>query len=149
VRRSGLELSTVLTMPFAELTLGGSVSRVAVEYRGPVFSGQVVYRPRLTASGTLGATVAGLRVSSQYRYVGRRRTVPGSELNTLEPFGTVDVQLSGLLSEQAGLTLTLGLDDLFDRSPAMLPDYPSAGRTWRISLSARTGEPAESPAATP
>jgi outer membrane receptor protein involved in Fe transport len=85
----------------------------------------------------------------QYRYVGRRRTVPGSPLNTLEPFGTFDVQLSRQLSEQAGLMLTLGLDDLFDRSPAMLPDYPSAGRTWRISLSARTGEPTEPARAAP
>lgn len=149
VRRSGMEVSTTLTLPVSGLTLGGSVSRVAVEYRGPVQTGQVVYRPRLTASGTLGATVAGVEVSSQYRYIGRRRTVPGSDLNTLEPFSTVDVQLSRQLSEQAGLTLTLGLDDLFDRSPAMLPDYPSAGRTWRISLSARTGQPTEPAPATP
>jgi len=125
------------------------VSRVAVEYRGPVLSGQVVYRPRLTASGTIGATVAGMQGSVQYRYVGRRRTVPGSDLNTLEPFGTLDCQLSRRLSDRAGLTLTLGVDDFLDRSPAMLPDYPSAGRTWRISLSARTGEPAESPPAAP
>jgi vitamin B12 transporter len=143
VRRSGMEVSTTLTLPFAGLTFGGSLSHVAVEYRNAVLSGQVVYRPRLTASGTMGATVAGVELSSQYRYVGRRRTVPGSDLNTLEPFGTVDLQLSRRLSEQAGLTLTLGVDDVFDRSPAMLPDYPSAGRTWRISLSARTGEPTE------
>jgi len=149
VRRSGMEVSTAVTLPVGGLTLGGSVSRVAVEYRGPVLSGQVVYRPRLTASGTIGATVAGMQGSVQYRYVGRRRTVPGSDLNTLEPFGTLDCQLSRRLSDRAGLTLTLGVDDFLDRSPAMLPDYPSAGRTWRISLSARTGEPAESPSAAP
>lgn len=149
VRRSGFEMSTTLTLPAGGVTLGGSLSHAAVEYRGPVLSGQVVYRPRLTASGTIGATILGLQLSSQYRYVGRRRTVPGSALNTLEPFGTVDAQISRRLSDRAGLTLTVGVDDLFDRSPAMLPDYPSAGRTWRISLSAGTGERPEPAHAAP
>jgi outer membrane cobalamin receptor len=140
VRRRGAELSAAVNLPLADLSLAGSVSDVAVEYRGPVLSGQVAYRPRTTANVSLGAGTLGFRAMVRYRYVGRRRTVPGSELNTLAPFAVTDLQVSRHLPmPRVSMELAVGVDDLFDRAGGMLVDYPTPGRIWRITLSVRAG----------
>ena len=94
VRRRGAEVGATVAVPWADLSLTGGLSAVAVEYRGPVLSGQVAYRPRYSGNATLSASAFGLRPSVRYRYIGRRRTIPGSELNTLSPFSVVDLQVS-------------------------------------------------------
>jgi outer membrane receptor protein involved in Fe transport len=122
------------------------VSDVAVEYRGPVLSGQVAYRPRWTASSTLEGTALGLRGLVRYRYTGERRTVPGSDLNTLDPFSVVDLQITRPLPlGRARAELAVGVDDVFDRAGTMLVDYPAPGRTWRfgVSLRSRAVSPSE------
>ncbi len=135
VRRHGAELGAALTAPVAGLTLSGSVSDVQVVYRGPVLSGQVAYRPRTTASAALTGKVAEFQVGLRYRYIGERRTVPGSALNSLPAFGVTDLQLSRRFPHAPlNMELAVGVDDLFDRAGTMLVDYPTAGRSWRFTL---------------
>lgn len=149
VRRRGAELGATVTFPLADLALSGSLSDVAVEYRGPVLSGQVAYRPRRTASATLDGAVIGLRASLRYRYTGSRRTIPSSALNTLDPFAVVDFQVARPVTMgRARVELAVGLDDVFDRAGAMLVDYPSPGRTWRVAVSLR-GRAASTPDSDP
>ena len=138
VTRRGAELGVTLGIPLADLSLSGSVSDAAVEYRGPVLSGQVAYRPRHTANASLSGTALGLRASARYRYIGLRRTIPGSDLNTLPPFSVVDLQVTRPLPVAgADLEVGIGVDDLFDKAGTMLIDYPSPGRTWRLAITAR------------
>ena len=149
VRRRGGELAATVTLPAADLALSGSVSDVAVEYRGPVLSGQVAYRPRHTASATLEGSALGLRASVRYRHTGRRRTIPSSGLNTLDPFSVVDLQVARPVTiGRARVELALGLDDVFDRAGTMLVDYPAPGRTWRFALTLR-GRAASTPESAP
>jgi outer membrane cobalamin receptor len=138
VRRRGVELGGSVTFPVADLALSASLSDVAVEYRGSVLSGQVAYRPRRTASATLEGSTLGLRGSVRYRYTGSRRTIPSSELNSLEAFSVVDLQIARPLHfGRARVELAIGLDDVFDRAGTMLVDYPSPGRTWRVALTVK------------
>jgi vitamin B12 transporter len=135
VRRRGAELGLTVTVPVAGLALSASLSDVAVEYRGPALSGQVAYRPRRTGTATLEGTALGLRGSLRYRYTGERRTVPGSELNALEPFSVVDFQIARPVPlGRTRVELAIGLDDVFDRAGTMLVDYPAPGRTWRVGF---------------
>jgi vitamin B12 transporter len=138
VRRRGAELSAAIDLPTANLSLTGSVSDAAVEYRGPVLSGQVAYRPRHTATSSIAASTLGFRGTLRYRYIGRRRAVAGSDLNTLAPFGVTDLQIARRIPvSHANVELAIALDDVFDRAGTMLLDYPSPGRTWRLTLSVR------------
>lgn len=149
VRRRGAELSAAVNLPIADLSLTGSVSDVAVEYRGPVLSGQVAYRPRYTVNGSLAASTLGIRGTLRYRYIGRRRAVAGSDLNTLDPFAVTDLQIARRVPiSRASVELAIGVDDLFDRAGTMLLDYPSPGRTWRFTLSVR-GRGASTPGSSP
>jgi outer membrane receptor protein involved in Fe transport len=103
-----------------------------------VLLGQVAYRPRYTANGSLAASTLGFRTTLRYRYIGVRRSVPGSDLNTLPAFGVTDLQIVRRVAKtRASVDLALGVDDLFDRAAAMLVDYPSPGRVWRLTLSVR------------
>jgi outer membrane cobalamin receptor len=149
VRRRGAELCATVSAPLADLAVTTSLSDAAVEYRGPVLSGQVAYRPRYTASSSLAASAGGFRGTVRYRYTGRRRAVAGSDLNTLDPYGVTDLQVVRRLpTTRADLDLAIALDDVFDRAGTMLLDYPSPGRTWRVTLSLRgrrAGTPDSSP----
>lgn len=138
VRRHGAELSAAINLPIANLSLAGSVSDVEVEYRGPVLSGQVAYRPRRTVNSSLAASTLGFRGTLHYRYIGRRRAVAGSDLNTLAPFAVTDLQVARRVPiSRANVELAIALDDVFGRAGTMLLDYPAPGRTWRLTLSVR------------
>ena len=145
VRRRGVEASAAVNLPVAGVSLTGNVSDVAVEYRGPVLSGQVAYRPRYTAHGAFSASTLGFRTTLRYRYIGERRSIAGSDLNTLPAFGVADLQIVRRVAKsRASVDLALGVDDLFDRAGAMLVDYPSPGRVWRLTLSVRGRGPSAS-----
>ncbi|HEX2188942.1 MAG TPA: TonB-dependent receptor, partial [Longimicrobiaceae bacterium] len=141
VRRRGWEAAASARLPFAGVELRGGAAGVAVEYDSPVLSGQVVYRPRATASGSLGARLpAGFRGEVAARYVGSRRTTPGSALNTLPPFAMADVRLARALA-LAGWSgeATLAVENVLDRDAAMLVDHPYPGRSWSLGLRLRHG----------
>jgi hypothetical protein len=151
VTRRGVDASARARFRPAELELRGAASRVAVHYATPALSGQVVYRPALTASGgasadlgdalrgvlgdPLGRALVGVRAELGARYMGARRTAPGSALNLLPAYAVTDLRVERRAT-RAGWdgTLSLGVDDLLDRQPATLVDFPSPGRVWRLAL---------------
>jgi outer membrane cobalamin receptor len=138
--RRGADASLQARFVPAELELRASASHVAVEYDAPALAGQVVYRPRATAAAGVGATLAGVRLDLGGRYAGARRTVPGSPLNALPAYAVADLRASrpfALRGWQAAVSL--GIDDLLDAQPAMLVDFPSPGRAWRVALRVGAG----------
>jgi len=141
VRRAGFEITGTARLPNHAVELTGSLSHVAATYVGPVLSGQVAYRPRLAAATSLRASLASIDILTRYRYTGTRRTVPASELNTLPPFGVLDLQLSRPFAIGRWTTeLTAAVENLLDQNAAMLIDYPLPGRTWRLGVQLTRGE---------
>ena len=125
VRRRGAEFSATVNRSDRRPLAHGSVSDAAVEYRGPVLSGQVAYRPRYTANAPLLRSALGFRGTVRYRYIGRRRTIAASDLNTLDPFAVTDLQVARRIApSRASMSWRIGLDDVFDRAGTMLIDYP-------------------------
>jgi vitamin B12 transporter len=135
VARSGWELGGRASWPVARLDAQASVARSDVTYRGPVLSGQVAYRPRTSANFTAGFTPGAIRVESTTRYVGARRTVPGSELNLLDPYWRTDVKIA--YARRVGtwrVDTSIGVDNVLDQPATMLVDYPFPSRAWSVSV---------------
>jgi iron complex outermembrane receptor protein len=138
VRRSGWELSAHVAARSIGADLRGSVTRSDVSYVGPVLGGQVAYRPRSTANVAAGVSRWNARLEVATRYVGVRRTVPGSGLNLLDAYSLTDVALSrAFTSASWRLDARIGADNVFDRAASMLVDYPFPGRAWTVGLRAR------------
>ena len=140
VRRRGADASVRarLALP-ARPELRASAGWAAVEYAGPVLTGQVPFRPRVTASAGLAARLPGeIDADLSGRYAGPRRTAAGSALNPLPAYGVADLLLARELRLGAWRgTVSLGITDLLDAQPALLVDYPSAGRSWTVGLRLR------------
>jgi outer membrane cobalamin receptor len=135
VRRAGWDGSTELSLPRLGLRLRATVSDVSVDYVGPVLGGQVAYRPRVTAATAAGITRGRVSAELTTQYIGDRRTVQGSTLNTLAPYWVTDVHATvSLVRRVWPLDATLGVDDVFDDRAALLVDYPYPGRTVRLGL---------------
>jgi outer membrane cobalamin receptor len=135
VRRSGWETSGHLSAPQIAADVRGSFSRSDVVYTGAVLTGQVVYRPQVTANVVASLTRWSTRAEWHTRYVGARRTVAGSSLNVLDPYWMSDVELSReLVHDRWQVDATVGVENVFDRSAAMLVDYPFPGRSWTIGV---------------
>ncbi|HEY0778177.1 MAG TPA: TonB-dependent receptor plug domain-containing protein, partial [Gemmatirosa sp.] len=149
VHRAGGEGTLRATLPTLGVDAQATLAHADVTYAGPVLGGQVVYRPRTTASVAGGALVprvapAGTRVDVVARYVGERRTVPGYAVNPLAPYWRTDARLAVPLAMPNVMTgwavdATAGVENLFDQRAAMLIDYPFPGRTWSIALRLRRG----------
>ncbi|HWK89130.1 MAG TPA: TonB-dependent receptor, partial [Longimicrobium sp.] len=136
VRRSGWEAAARARLPGA--ALGGSVSHAAVEYDSPALRGQVAYRPRWTANASGSAGVAGFGVELRARYVGERRSVGGSALNTLPAHWLADAALTrGFRAGAWRGDARLEVQNLADANAAMLVDYPYPGRGWSLGLRLR------------
>ncbi len=147
-RRRGWEATLHAALRPLHATLQGSVGEAIVEYAGPVLDGQVPYRPRFTASAEFAALVAGVRTTVAAQWIGRRRTVPGSALNTLPGTSRVDLRLSRTLPLPPWtLAAGVAVENVLDRRTELLIDYPAPGRTWRLALTlergARVGQPGE------
>ncbi|HEV7705560.1 MAG TPA: TonB-dependent receptor [Gemmatimonadaceae bacterium] len=138
VHRSGFELAADGSWTAPHLELSGTLDHTEVTYTGPVLSGQVAYRPATTASITGAYAPRAGRLELTTRYVGERRTVPGSALNTLDPYWLTDARWSTPFTRgRLALDVSVGVENVFDRPAAMLVDYPFPGRTWTLSLRAR------------
>lgn len=148
VRRAGWEASGRASLPRAGAELGGSVSYVSVEYDTPALDGQVVYRPRVTASLSAAAEAAGVRGEVQVRHAGARRVSPGSALNVLPPYWMADARLRRPFALRGWEgEATLGVENLLDRDAAMLVDHPYPGRAWSVGLRVRHPSRREEPGA--
>lgn len=135
VTRHGWDASGRIGVPALGIETRGSVSVSAVEYAGPVLTGQVEYRPRTTANLSAAITQVGVRLEATTRYIGSRRTVIGSELNSLDAYSLADLRISRTFARRAWrFDAAVGVENLLDRSASMLVDYPFPGRTWSISL---------------
>ncbi len=138
VRRSGWELSGRSALRPAHFDLQGTLNHTDVVYAGPVLSGQVAYRPSTTGSITAGIDHRAVRIEATTRYVGARRTVPGSPLNMLDPYWLTDSKVTWSVARQAWtIDASVGVDNLFDKPASMLVDYPFPSRTWTITLRMR------------
>ncbi len=136
VHRSGFDVSGHGAMGLFQAQ--ASFSRSDVVYAGPVLSGQVVYRPRTTGnlSASVGRDVARLELTT--RYAGDRRTVPGSALNSLDPYWRSDARITSAHRWRSyHVDASFGVENVLDQPAAMLVDYPFPSRTWSISLRLR------------
>ncbi len=135
VQRHGFDAALDLFLRPGSTRVAAALSRASVTYTGPVLDGQVAYRPEWTAHTSVSSTWSVWTAELTGRYVGERRTVPGSAVNALDPYGLADLRIGGAWFV-AGWWLAprLTVQNLFDRSAAMLPDYPFPGRAWGLEL---------------
>lgn len=135
VRRRGLEGELRLARADGHAALSLSAAHTAVEHVRSAFSGQVPYRPRWSAQALLEARVARTDLTAAVRWIGARRTGFGSDLNALGAFALADLRAQRrLVLLGTALQLRAGLDNVFGRQAAMLPDFPIPGRTWRLGI---------------
>jgi outer membrane cobalamin receptor len=135
VARSGWELGGHASLQAARLDAQASIARANVTYRGPVLSGQVVYRPRTTSTFTAGYSPGPFRLEATTRYAGSRRTAAGSDLNSLDPYWRTDVEASYTRRVRGWrIVAGLGVDNALDQPATMLVDYPFPGQAWWLSF---------------
>ena len=138
VHRRGFDLGGSIALPASGVQVQGTWSHTDVTYAGPVLSGQVAYRPQTTATATAVIAPGRWRTELSNRYVGERRTVPGSALNALDPYWLTDLRsTTAFTHDRLNIEMTAGLENVFDRPAAMLVDYPFPGRTWTIAFRMR------------
>lgn len=133
VGRRGMDAAVRLTHRRSAAVLRGSYSLAAVEYAGPVLTGQVAYRPRHIAAVALDVPFRWLRSEIEARYVGERRTVPGSALNSLPAYWILDIGVSasfrlGSWPSEAFVRI----DNLTDERAQLLADFPLPSRALRV-----------------
>jgi vitamin B12 transporter len=139
VHRSGWDANGDLTFAHGLLGVHGAVSDVAVEYAGPVLGGQVAYRPRLTADAGARAALGRFTLDWTSRFIGERRTVQGSGVNSLASYWVSDAHLTVRVVGGAWpVDVFGGVDDVLDRRADLLVDYPFAGRSWFVGLRVRS-----------
>jgi vitamin B12 transporter len=134
VHRSGWDATA--TASLLGLSVRGTITDVAVDYAGGAVTGQVVYRPRVTGAVTTAITRWRVTLDVTNQYVGDRRTVQGSALNSLGAYWLTDAQLTvHVLGE---LDVLGGVDNAFDHHVALLFDYPLPARTYRVGFRLHT-----------
>src|SRR5262249_43128748 len=82
VTRNGLDASVRAALPALGVETRGSMSVANVEYVGPALTGQVAYRPRTTGNVSAALTQLGVRLEATTRYIGARRSVVSSDVNS-------------------------------------------------------------------
>lgn len=136
VSRRGWEAGVDLSMAPARSRVRIAAARSTVEYATGVLAGQVAYRPEWTATVSLASSLSSWSGELSGRYVGTRRTVPGSALNALTPYWLWDIR-TGLRWQLGGWPMEgrLSILNVFGVAAAMIPDYPLPGRAWGLELS--------------
>lgn len=132
VHRQGVEIGIEAGgWPTRETHFSTHASWTRVGYSGDVLSGQVVYRPTVQGRANGGVRIGRVDVSASGRYVGTRRTVPGSSLNQLDPYVVLG---AGIATDLALGSLRfrpeLAVRNVLDTPAALLVDYPIPGRVW-------------------
>ncbi len=136
VARRGGAASAEIRWPDVGLSVAGSVDRTQVTYAGSTLSGQVAYRPEWRGSVTARKDAGWAELHGTLRSHGARRTVPGSDLNRLDPFTTLDLGVS--IPFDLGVRWSgraeVAVRNALDVSAAFLADYPLPGRWWTLSV---------------
>ncbi|HSM04154.1 MAG TPA: TonB-dependent receptor [Longimicrobiales bacterium] len=136
VHRRGIEATGELRAGPLD-PLQASVGWTRVEYANAALDGQVVYRPELTADVSARVPTGRLDWTVRWRWVGARRTSPGTELNELPGYGRLDtgLRLPLRLRGVAG-AFELAVDNVLDETASLLVDYPLPGRTLTLRIRA-------------
>ncbi|MGV3709742.1 MAG: TonB-dependent receptor [Gemmatimonas sp.] len=138
VKRSGWEATGKLGIPRLNIEARGTLNHSDVTYTGGILSGQVAYRPNESASFALAFAPDAFRVDVMSRYIGTRRTVPSTRLNSLAPYWMSDVRVStSFTALHWAFAPAVGVDNALNATAAMLVDYPFPPRTWNVSLRVR------------
>jgi iron complex outermembrane receptor protein len=140
VTRRGGEFNLHLAPRGSHLAIAGGVALASVTYDGPVLSGQVIYRPLWSATASADASVLGFEGGLAYRYAGSRRTVIGTDLNSLPPVHLLDFRVSRLIPV-GGMSIKarFAIDNVIGTRTGMLIDFPLPGRLLRFDISLRYG----------
>lgn len=136
VERRGGSASAEIRWPAAGFSVRGGVDRTQVRYAGATVSGQVAYRPEWQGRVTARQEAGWANFHGTLHSHGTRRTVPGSDLNRLDPFTTLDLGISvpvDLGSRWNG-TAELAVRNALDVSASFLADYPLPGRWWTLAV---------------
>lgn len=138
VSRRGIETSMRIARPSNAVALTLAGSGTDIRYRGPVLEGQVIYRPRITASATLDLSRAGTDAQFAVQHTGARRTVVGSDINQLRAFDAVQARVARRFEiGPLDMRVRLSVENLLDQRIAMLLDYPLPGRTVALDITLR------------
>lgn len=140
VARRGGELNLRLAPQGSHVAVAGGVALASVTYDGPVLSGQVIYRPLWSATASADASFFGFDGGLAYRYAGSRRTVMGTDLNSLPPIHLLDFRVSRTIP-LGGMMLRarFAIDNVIGTRTGMLVDFPLPGRMLRFDISLRYG----------
>jgi hypothetical protein len=99
----------------------------------------VAYRPRVTGDAGVRATRGRFTLDWVSRYIGDRRTVQGSGVNSLPSYWISDAHLTVRVVNGAWpVDVFGGVEDVFDRRADLLVDYPYAGRSWFVGVRVRS-----------
>lgn len=137
VRRDGMEAGLSVSLPILGHLhfVSAQASLTRVEYAGEALSGQVAYRPRMTADLAVRGPVRAGEWSLQARTIGERRSVPGTALNSLPGYTTLDVGLSWPVAfQRLHGRIDVAVSNLFDTPAGLLADYPLPGRGWTLRV---------------
>jgi len=148
VARRGMEVLASMGAPVlgSPLSLSGSIEWSRVTYRDGVLAGQVVYRPRVTASARIRWNLEWVETTLSAHHTGSRHTVAGSAVNALDPYTLLDwgmaFPLPVLPVTEVGGRVDLSFTNILDEKSSLLADYPLPGRGWSVGL---TLQPSRSP----
>jgi outer membrane cobalamin receptor len=135
VTRRGVDASLRMAMPSNRLALTLTGSHVDVRYRGPVLSGQVVYRPQHTGAATLDLAQGAWDAQLALQAMGLRQTVVASEINRLPAFQLMQARVARHVMRGAlDARLRISIDNLLDQRIATLADFPQPGRSWAVDV---------------
>lgn len=138
VTRRGIETSLRVALPSNAVAFTFTGNGTDIRYRGPVLEGQVIYRPRVTASATLDLSHAGTDAQLGMQHTGARRTVVGSDINQLRAFDVVQARIARRFDVgPLDARVRLSVENLLDQRIAMLVDYPIPGRTFALDITLR------------
>ena len=128
VNRRGSELNSAPGAAGQSCRDRGGVALASVTYDNPVITGQVVYRPLWSATASADASVLGFEGGLAYRYAGSRRTVMGTDLNSLPPCSPAGLpRVAHLPLGRDGDGARFAIDNVIGTRTGMLVDFPCRG----------------------
>ncbi|MEP6572909.1 MAG: TonB-dependent receptor plug domain-containing protein [Gemmatimonadota bacterium] len=128
VRRLGGEASLALH-PSRTFSLQGTSTWAAVTVLVPGHY-QVLYRPRVTHSASVGWSPGAWELDVRWHFVGRRFPNSAGQ-NPLAAYAVAD---AGVERRVGALLLRAELDDIANRRPAFIAGFPTPGRSVRATL---------------
>jgi outer membrane cobalamin receptor len=136
IQRQGFELSSDVSVPLGRATHSASIrwAESTVAYDEETLAGQVAYRPIRAIDADLQFDLLFASLTAQANHVGERRSLAGTDLNSLPPYNVLDLGVSIPLKLSGEGQLDVVLSNALNESAALLADYPIPGRGWSIRV---------------